>query len=386
MKIVHLCLCSFFPDGFAYQENMLPKFHKQQGHDVEVIASLVTFDEHGKPTLMDKPSAYINEHGIPVTRLDYKAPKKLFSVLRRYEGFESALNKAAPDVIFVHGCQFLDIDIVACYAESHNDVRIFVDNHADFLNSATNPLSKYVLHGIIWKHCAKQIEPFTEKFYGVLPCRVDFLKDVYGLPAAKCELLVMGADDETVNEITENNTRKKIRDKFEIKDDEFLIVSGGKINGYRPETLYLLEAVNKLENANVKLLIFGRVADEFKEKFNELCNSERVIFVGWLDAKTTYSYISAADLVVYPGLHSVMWEQTVALGIPCIFRKLVGVDHVDIGGNAVFAEDASVDELTRLLNEIADFNGEKYNNMQLAAQGEARKKFLYSSIAAESIL
>lgn len=385
MKVVHLCLCSFFPDGFAYQENMLPKFHKQQGHDVEVIASLVTFDGHGNPSLMEKPSSYLNEYGIPVTRLDYKAPKKLFSVLRRYEGFKSALEKANPDVIFVHGCQFLDIDIVARYASAHKNVRVFVDNHADFLNSATNPLSRYVLHGVIWKHCAKLIEPYAEKFYGVLPCRVDFLKDVYGLPPEKCELLVMGADDDAVNEIVENDTRNKIREKNGVKDDEFLIVSGGKINGYRPETLYLLEAVTKLNNPKVKLIVFGRVADEFAEKFDELCKSEQITFVGWLDAKTTYSYISAADLVVYPGLHSVMWEQTVALGVPCIFRKLDGVNHVDIGGNAVFADDVTVDGLLRLLTDIADINSEKYKNMLIAARGERRKGFLYGTIAAESI-
>ena len=37
MKIVHLCLCSFFPDNYSYQENLLPKYHKRLGYDVEVI-------------------------------------------------------------------------------------------------------------------------------------------------------------------------------------------------------------------------------------------------------------------------------------------------------------------------------------------------------------
>ena len=48
MKVVHLCLGSFFPDNYSYQENMFPKFHKQLGYDVEVIASLVSFDKNGK--------------------------------------------------------------------------------------------------------------------------------------------------------------------------------------------------------------------------------------------------------------------------------------------------------------------------------------------------
>lgn len=52
MKVVHLCLGCFFPDNYSYQENMLPKFHKQLGYDVEVIASLATFDKNGKASFL----------------------------------------------------------------------------------------------------------------------------------------------------------------------------------------------------------------------------------------------------------------------------------------------------------------------------------------------
>ncbi len=29
MKIVHMCLGCFYPDNYSYQENMLPKYHKE---------------------------------------------------------------------------------------------------------------------------------------------------------------------------------------------------------------------------------------------------------------------------------------------------------------------------------------------------------------------
>ena len=77
MKIVHLCLGAFFPDGYSYQENMLPKFHQKMGYDVEVIASLVTFDKDGHFTLYPQAKTYRNEYRIRVTRLDYKKPRKL---------------------------------------------------------------------------------------------------------------------------------------------------------------------------------------------------------------------------------------------------------------------------------------------------------------------
>ena len=42
------------------------------------------------------------------------------------------------------------------------------------------------------------INPYVNKFYGVLPARVDFLINEYKLPKNKVELLVMGADDDCI--------------------------------------------------------------------------------------------------------------------------------------------------------------------------------------------
>ena len=41
-----------------------------------------------------------------------------------------------------------------------------------------------------------QINKYASVFYGVLPIRCDFIKDMYGISADKIELLAMGADDE----------------------------------------------------------------------------------------------------------------------------------------------------------------------------------------------
>ena len=60
MKIVHLCLASFYPDGYSYQENLLPKFHKELGLDVEVIASTQSFDKDGRICYLNKTGSYIN--------------------------------------------------------------------------------------------------------------------------------------------------------------------------------------------------------------------------------------------------------------------------------------------------------------------------------------
>lgn len=173
MKVVH---GSFYPNNYSCQENLLPKFHKELGYEVEVIASTQSFDSYGKVCYLQNTGTYQNEYDIKVTRLPYKTESKVWEKLKRYQGCYDALKVANPDVIFVHGGQFLDIDQTVRYIKENPSITVYVDNHADFSNSATNWFSKNILHKIIWKHCEKKIEPFTKKFYGVLPVRVDFLK------------------------------------------------------------------------------------------------------------------------------------------------------------------------------------------------------------------
>lgn len=384
MRIVHLCLGSFFPDNYSYQENMLPKFHKQQRNHVEVIASLATFDENGKPTYMEHGGTYQNEYDIKVTRLEYRKPLKIYHRMKRYIGTYAALEAAKPEILFIHGCQFMDMDIVVRYLKKHKGIRVYVDNHADFSNSATNWLSKNILHKIFWRHTAQMVEPYTTKFYGVLPARVDFLKNLYKLPPEKCELLVMGADDDLVEAAEKPEVRKEIRSKYHIAEDDFLIMTGGKIDQFKTQTLLLMEAVQKIKNLKVKLIVFGSITTDLKEKVNALADGEKVQSIGWIQAKDSYQYFAAADLVVFPGRHSVFWEQVAAQGIPMLCKKWDGTTHVDVGGNVRFLEKDSADEIQVAIEELLN-QPEKYQQMKRVAVEQGKKTFLYSDIAKRCI-
>lgn len=383
MKVLHVCLASFYIDNYSYQENMLPKYHKKLGLEVEIIASLVSFDENGKSCFLERDSQYINEYDIPVTRLEYK--KSLASKrFRQYEGTYEAISKAKSDVIFVHGCQFLDIKYVVKYVKQNPDVKVYVDNHADFSNSATNWLSKNVLHKIIWKYCAHLIEPYTEKFYGVLPSRVDFLKNMYKVSEEKIELLLMGADDEKVVEAQQEIIRADLRKKYGIKPTDFLIMTGGKIDLAKKQTILLMEAVQQIGQKNIKLIVFGSVVNELKEQVNALSDGSKVQYIGWIPADETYNYFGASDLAVFPGRHSVFWEQVAGLGIPMIVKYWDGTTHIDLGGNCKFLYEDAVDEIKKEIIDLIN-NKESYNNMKLVANNRGIKAFSYKEIAANSI-
>lgn len=384
MKIVHLCLGNYFADGHAYQENMLTKMHKQRGHDVEVIASTQSFDVNGKICYLAETGSYINEHDVQVTRLPYKWNNSVGRKLKRYVGTYAALEKAAPDVLFIHNVQFLDSDVVVKYLKNHPNVTVYADNHADYANSATNWVSKNILHKILWKRSAHQLEPYVKKFYGVLPVRVQFLTDIYDLPKDKCELLVMGVDDDLVAQAMAEESIIRVRAEHGVTRDDFLVVTGGKINAYRPETLHLMRAVTQTADSRIKLLVFGVVAEELKAEFDKLCEDPRVVFAGWKTPAETNYLMAAADLVVFPGLHSVMWEQAVGLGVPCAFRKIQGVDHVDLGGNAVFLDETSTEALQQLIEKIAGDPAE-HKKMLTVAREKGMKFFSYRQIAERCI-
>lgn len=380
MKIVHICLAGMFTDGWTYQENLLTKYHIKAGHSVTMITSQWIYKD-GVEIEKKEDSDYINEDGVKVVRLSIKNNRTISYRFKRYEGVIKAIDGEEPDVLFIHGCQFLDVMQIAKYAKNKK-IRMFVDNHADFSNSALNFLSKNILHGVIWKYCAKKIEPYVEKYYGVLPSRVDFLVDVYGLKREKVDLLVMGADDEMMEEVKKTGARERVRSEYDIKEDDFLIVTGGKIDMAKKQVFYLADAIKKIKNSKIKLLIFGSVIEELKQEMDSRCNDSSIMYVGWADSKRVYEYFSAADLVAFPGRHSVYWEQAAGQGKPMIVKYWEGTTHVDCGGNVEFLYEDSEEEMVRTITKIVDTD--IYRMMKSVGE-KNRNKFCYSAIAQKSI-
>lgn len=384
-KVVNICLYGPVTDGWSYQDNLLPKYQKENGNDVTVITSKWIWNSDGKLVKTDEQD-YYNEYGIHTIRLDIKGDKALTSKFKRFKGLYSQLEKEKPDIIFVHCFQFLDIDDVIRYAKKHVGVIIYVDNHCDFSNSATNWISKNILHKIVWKSMAKKLNPYVKKFFGVIPARVDFLAEMYGLPREKIELLEMGADDEKVQKAADKSKISNLRKKYGIKESDFLIMTGGKIDQAKQQTLLLMEAVKELSNKfPVKLIVFGSVSNELKDKVNELSDGTVVNYIGWIQPDDSYDFFSAADLVVFPGRHSVFWEQVVGIGKPLVVKYWNGTTHVQVNGNAEFLMKDTAEEIKNKISGILDNDKYKYNQMLVAATGKAKQRFSYREIALRSL-
>ena len=381
MKIVHICLCGAMTDGFNYQENVITKYHRKLGYDVTIIASQWIWGTDGKLQKTERNN-YLNADGVKMIRLHIKNGN-VNNRLKIYTSLYESIEKEKPDILFIHDCQFLDITTIARYAKKHKNVRIYVDNHVDYSNGAHGWMSKNVLHRGLWRYCVKDIEPYVTTFYGVLPARVDFLKELYDIPAEKCKLLVMGADDELVEKTSSPIVKSRIRDKYQIKKEDFLIVTGGKIDKWKTQTLLLMQAV-QANKSNIRLIVFGSVTSELKNQVAALADGYKIQYVGWMNSEQSYEIFAAADLVVFPGRHSVFWEQVAGQGIPMIVKDWQGTHHIDLGGNVIFLQNDSVDEMEKMIEEIHN-NPKLYKMMKECAETKGKDYFSYSNIAKRSL-
>ena len=380
MRILHLCISAFFIDNYSYQENMLPKYHVLQGHEVEVIASLFTFDENGQGTYLSNPSKYKDKDGYNIVRLAYKFPKGWNRFFRHYKGLYKSIEEFNPDIIFSHNISYGDTTVVRSYLKKHSRVKLFADNHADFINSAKTMLSKHVLHPIIWRHYAKVIEPYIIKCFGVTPLRCEFLEKEYKINSSIIEYLPMGIDDELIPK-DRIEVRRSIREELNVKEEDYLIFTGGKINRLK-NTHVLLEALFEINNPNINLVICGTLTPEMDYLQKQIGLHSNIHYLGWCNAERVMNCMVASDLACFPGTHSTLWEQSLGVGLPAIFKKWDGMEHVNVNGNCVFIQGEDVEELKQRITALT-FTKEYYQ-MKILAE-KAGGEFLYSNIAKKAI-
>ena len=381
MRIVHIAPNSPYNDYWGYQDNLLPKYQKKLGHDVTVIITN-TMHKDGKIVRTDC-SDYVLNDGVRVIRREHKQYHlpKVTGVFSKLDVLP-LLNELKPDFIFYHGLISYTIKDVVKYVKKHPQCKVVEDNHMDYnIGNQANTLKEKIIRA--WRRRLNRATiPYVEKVYGVTPWRKTYAEEYFGIPAAKTDVLIMGADDEKVKLEQKDTVRKRIRDKYHVSDNDFLIVTGGKID--KKKGIDVLAEACAGFNQNVKLLVFGSISDDVKEKMEKLISeNDNIIYIGWIDSDRVYDYFFAADLVFFPGQHSVLWEQACACKVPCVFERWDGMDHVDNGGNADFIEPVTVEAIRSKIKEL--LYTDRYYRMKKVAESEATDIYMYSKIAEKSL-
>lgn len=381
MKIVHICLACFYVENMGYQENILPRLHAQMGHDVTVLTSDYQFNEKGERETKQQ-RAYTTADGVAVRVLDRK-DKGFGARFGAFPELAKKLEQIQPDILFVHGGQFLSLREVTNYCAQHPAVRLYIDQHGDYYNMPVNTWKQKLVQKAVYGHGMRRAAKHCRVFWGVTPWRCEYLQKVYRLPQEKISLLPMGGLEMEIPAAQRQQMRRDVRGRLGLSEDDFVIISGGKIDAAK-KIHCLMQAVAELKRDDVKLIVFGVPTDDVQQTFYRLASNSRIRAIGWLASADVSQYLFAADLAVFAGTHSVLWEQVCAAGLPALFRDWQGMHHVDVGGNCAFVHDGSVEELKQRLTALVD-SPEEYEKMKLAAQQQAAPAFSYREIAKRAI-
>ena len=192
MKIVHICLASSFTEYMSYQDNLLPYQNKIDGHTVTVISNCNKFLD-GK-IVFTEPEERILDSGIMLIRLKYDnvINPYISEKVRKVKGLYKLLCELEPDVILFHGLAGWELLTAAKYKRKHPKIKLYVDSHEDAHNSATNFLSKQILHKVFYKTIIKKCIPYIDIVLYVSMEVLDFIVDIYRIPKDKIEFYPLG--------------------------------------------------------------------------------------------------------------------------------------------------------------------------------------------------
>lgn len=382
MKIVHIAPYAPYNEGWGYQDNLLPKYQAKLGHEVTLI---ITNKENRDGGLAEVPCCdYMSPDAFRVIRLRpfLNGRGKIGALLSRMDVYD-LLKQLEPNLIFYHGINGITIFQISKYKRKIDPmVRVVQDNHLDY-NIGFDPSDGLTqkLNCLFFRIVYKLNDRYIDKFYGVTPWRKQYGIEICGVPENKSDVLIMGADDEKIDFKHRHEIRKNIRNRYCISENEFLVVSGGKLSENK-NIINLMRAVSGKND--IKLLLFGSVENDVKVEFDTLLReNSNIIYIGWIAADKVYDYFFAADLAVFPGQHSVLWEQACASKVPCVFKEWIGMNHVNNGGNAILLDAEQMKNLSVVIEKLK-FTDEYYN-MKTIAESETTDIYLYSEIAEKSV-
>ena len=131
------------------------------------------------------------------------------------------------------------------------------------------------------------------------------------------------------------------------------------------------------------LIIFGQPTEDMEETIRQLSQNQWCHYIGWINSAKVYDYFLASDLAVFPGTHSVLWEQACACGTPVLVKSWKGMHHVCVNGNGKLLCGDPVEDIKENITLLLD-DPKTYEIMKSAAN-QCKEVFFYSKIAERAI-
>jgi hypothetical protein len=393
-----LMVCDGYFLGFSYQENSLTKQYLLDGHKVTVIASTYNdINNYMKGDYDYKISeSDNNDHGARIIKLKYSF--NFYNKIKKLRNISTYLYEIKPDLIYVHGISFNLHEIVK-YKKRNKVCRLILDFHGDFSNSANNWLSLKILNGLIRRYYLLILLKHIDKIFPINKGSLIFMNKIYQIPYNRMNILPLGVDSEFSNEQFILNNKDYIRKKYSIPINSKVIFTGGKINRSK-QIEDLLIAFNEYKHNNCYLFIVGQIDTidmNYNIKIQNLINSNnKIIFTGWLNGNELYRILAASDIAIFPGSQSVLWQQSIGMGLITIVSKYVinsnnkihnqNVEYLNYNNNLLIlnSKDSKKNEIITYLKMILD-NPYIYDDLKEKVKSVSLLHLSYKKIAEQTL-
>lgn len=380
MKVLHVCICGPFTDGFAYQENELIEQHVALGHEVTVIAATETYGSDKQIAHTDAGTTQLT-CGAKLIRLPYAWGLQgwFATKIRAHRSMRQCIENIQPDRILFHGLTAWELLTVAAYVRRNPGVKLFADCHEDFNNSAKTWASSELLHKRFYKPIFRRCMDQVNEVLCVTVESLDFAIDFYGSDRAKTRMYPLGG----VIEPPAVNARRRsdFRSRLGFTDGDLVITQTGKLD-HTKKLASALQAFRANSSPKLKFVIVGQMTDDVKAECQPLIESDvRIFDLGWQSTDELRSVLAGSDFFLQPFGQTATTQMAMCHGCVILAQDLPSHRWL-VGVNGKLFKDAG--ELDTTFRWVVE-NQERVEQLRAASMYFAEANLDYRKLALQIV-
>lgn len=383
MKILHLI--GFFQPELGYKEYYIARNQVKLGHEVFIVTSDRLYPFSNVSEISKKINVSDNRrYDAGTFRIDGITVFRLPAIFEFHgaiflRGVKKILREIQPDVVHAYEPVQAVPVLGACYKRKLGYA--LLSDHQQFEVPST-------LLGKLYFYCCSRFLSrymFQKADAILLPTDASkkFAIKRLGAPIEKCKDVPLGFDRDIF--YFNEQSRIKMRKQLNIKDDELLLVTAGRITRQKKYEL-ILKALKKTKGKHkYKYLLLGsgdqKYVSELWALAEELSIQDKFMYREFVPKEQLHEYYSASDVGIWPVQPSITIIEAIGCHLPVILPNRDTVAHLVQSGNGILFKEGDIDNLAQLLDELPN----QLQYMREKAKYAAAETFDYRKIAAQII-
>lgn len=356
MRIAHVI--AYFTTGLSYEENRLPWYQAELGHQVQIITAdryypFPNYEAAMKPVLGPRRRAEGREavESVVVNRLSvYEWPGRAHVWLR---GLKDALLAFAPEIVHLHGIvgplAIQGVRTCACL-----QLPLVVDSHTCYFNVDLRVRWRRLYYDAFRWWWTRDNWHGVRRFISVSPDVAHFLAQEFGIPAQFIFESYIGTDPRQFR--FSATQRERLRREQGLRESDIVAIFVGKVEP-RKEVEILLEAQRKLRDSGHPLHVWlvGPASPSYLEELRATAQGKNPAFTRFIPLVSNEmlpSYFSAADIAVWPGDPSIGIIEAMACALPVVVIEDLSTRHLRDAGNGAAVPRGDLSHLTQTLGRL----------------------------------